>query len=42
MKLTNSRYVRLVLNNAIHYEDCVGEISTLAGMREKFDSPLVD
>lgn len=42
MKLINSRYVRLVLNNAIRYEDCCGEISTLDGMRETFDSPLVD
>lgn len=42
MKSVNTRYVRLVLNNAIHYDDCVGEVPILDGMREKFDAPLVD
>lgn len=42
MKLTDSRYVRLVLNNAIAYEDCCGEVEVLDGMRKEFDTPLVD
>lgn len=38
----NSRYVRLVLDNAVHYDDCVGELEVLAEVRDTFDSPLVD
>lgn len=38
----NSRYVRLVLDNAVHYDDCVGEIEVLAEVRDTFDEPLVD
>lgn len=38
----NSRYVRLVLDNAVHYDDCVGEVEVLAEVRNTFDSPLVD
>lgn len=38
----NSRYVRLVLDNAVHYDDCVGEVEVLAEVRDTFDHPLVD
>ena len=38
----NSRYVRLVLDNAVHYDDCVGEVEVLAEVRDTFDAPLVD
>lgn len=38
----NSRYVRLVLDNAVHYDDCVGEVEVLAEVRDTFDGPLVD
>ena len=38
----NSRYVRLVLDNAVHYDDCCGEVEVLSEIREKFDNPLVD
>lgn len=38
----NSRYVRLVLDNAVHYDDCVGEVEVLAEVRDTFDKPLVD
>lgn len=38
----NSRYVRLVLDNAVHYDDCVGEVEVLAEVRDDFDEPLVD
>lgn len=38
----NSRYVRLVLDNAVHYDDCVGEIEVLSEVRDTFDKPLVD
>lgn len=38
----NTRFVRLVLDNAIHYDDCVGEVEVLAEVRENFDKPLVD
>lgn len=38
----NSRYVRLFLDNAVHYEDCMGEVEVLAEIRDKFDEPLVD
>lgn len=38
----NSRYVRLVLDNAVHYDDCVGEIEVLSEVRDTFDEPLVD
>lgn len=38
----NSRYVRLVLDNAVHYDDCVGEVEVLAEVRNAFDNPLVD
>lgn len=38
----NSRYVRLVLDNAVHYDDCVGEVEVLAEIRDTFDNPLVD
>lgn len=38
----NSRYVRLVLDNAVHYDDCVGEVEVLAEIRDTFDEPLVD
>lgn len=36
------RYVRLLADNAIHYDDCLGEIEVLKGVREKYDTPLVD
>lgn len=36
------RYVRLVADNAIHYDDCLGEIETLHNVRKTFDAPLVD
>lgn len=38
----NSRFVRLVLDNAVHYDDCVGEVEVLAEVRDTFDEPLVD
>lgn len=38
----NSRYVRLVLDNAVHYDDCLGEVEVLAEVRDTFDDPLVD
>lgn len=38
----NSRYVRLVLDNAVHYDDCLGEVEVLSEIRDKFDEPLVD
>lgn len=38
----NSRYVRLVLDNAVHYDDCCGEIEVLSEVRDEFDEPLVD
>lgn len=38
----NFRYVRLVLDNAVHYDDCVGEVEVLAEVRDTFDNPLVD
>lgn len=38
----NSRYVRLVLDNAVHYDDCVGEVEVLSEIRDGFDKPLVD
>lgn len=38
----NSRYVRLVLDNAVHYDDCVGEVEVLSEVRNTFDNPLVD
>lgn len=38
----NSRYVRLVLDNAVHYDDCVGEVEVLSEVRDIFDNPLVD
>lgn len=38
----HSRYVRLVLDNAVHYDDCVGEVEVLAEIRDTFDNPLVD
>lgn len=38
----NSRYVRLVLDNAVHYDDCVGEVEVLSEVRDTFDEPLVD
>lgn len=38
----NSRYVRLVLDNAVHYDDCVGEVEVLSEVRDTFDNPLVD
>lgn len=37
-----SRYVRLVLDNAVHYDDCVGEVEVLSEVRDTFDNPLVD
>lgn len=38
----NFRYVRLVLDNAVHYDDCVGEVEVLSEVRNTFDDPLVD
>lgn len=38
----NSRFVRLVLDNAVHYDDCVGEVEVLSEVRDVFDEPLVD
>lgn len=38
----NTRYVRLVLDNAVHYDDCVGEVEVLSEVRDTFDNPLVD
>lgn len=38
----NSRYVRLVLDNAVHYDDCLGEVEVLSEVRDDFDEPLVD
>ena len=38
----NSRYVRLVLDNAVHYDDCLGEIEVLSEVRDDFDESLVD
>lgn len=38
----NTRFVRLVLDNAIHYDDCVGEVEVLSEVRKSFDKPLVD
>lgn len=38
----NTRFVRLVLDNAVHYDDCVGEVEVLAEIRDTFDEPLVD
>lgn len=38
----NSRYVRLVLDNAVHYDDCLGEVKVLSEVRDTFDEPLVD
>lgn len=38
----NSRFVRLSLDNAVHYEDCLGEVEVLSELRDKFDEPLVD
>lgn len=38
----NSRYVRLSLDNAVHYDDCLGEVEVLAEVRDAFDEPLVD
>lgn len=38
----NSRYVRLSLDNAVHYDDCVGEVEVLSEIRDEFDKPLVD
>lgn len=38
----NSRYVRLFLDNAVHYDDCLGEVEVLAEVRDTFDAPLVD
>lgn len=38
----NSRFVRLVLDNAVHYDDCVGEVEVLSEVRDTFDKPLVD
>lgn len=38
----NSRFVRLFLDNAVHYEDCLGEVEVLSELRDEFDEPLVD
>ncbi len=38
----NTRYVRLSLDNACHYDDCMGEVEVLAEVRSDFDEPLVD
>lgn len=38
----NTRFVRLVLDNAVHYDDCVGEVEVLSEIRDEFDEPLVD
>lgn len=38
----NTRFVRLVLDNAIHYDDCCGEVEVLSEIRKEFDKPLVD
>lgn len=38
----NSRFVRLMLDNAVHYDDCVGEVEVLSEVRDTFDEPLVD
>lgn len=38
----NTRFVRLVLDNAVHYDDCVGEVEVLSEIRDTFDEPLVD
>lgn len=37
-----NRFVRLVLDNAVHYDDCVGEVEVLSEVRDTFDEPLVD
>lgn len=36
----NSRYVRLVLDNAVHYDDCLGEIEVLSEVRDDLDEPV--
>lgn len=38
----NSRFVRLTLDNAVHYDDCLGEVEVLSELRGEFDEPLVD
>lgn len=38
----NKRYVRMTLDNAIHYDDALLEVPVLQGLREKYDEPLVD
>lgn len=38
----NTRFVRLVLDNAVHYDDCVGKVEVLSEIRDVFDEPLVD
>lgn len=37
-----TRFVRLVLDNAVHYDDCVGEIEVLSELRKDFGKSLVD
>ena len=38
----NSRFVRLTLDNAVHYDDCVGEVEVLSEVRDDFGKRLVD
>ena len=37
-----TRFVRLVLDNAVHYEDCLGEVEVLSELKKNFGKSLVD
>lgn len=37
-----TRFVRLVLDNAVHYEDCLGEVEVLSELNKDFGKSLVD
>lgn len=36
------RFVRLLLDNAVHYEDCLGEVEVLSELKKDFGKSLVD
>ena len=42
MSNKKTRFVRLGLDNAVHYEDCLGEIEVLSELRRDFGKALVD
>lgn len=42
MSNKKTRFVRLVLDNAVHYEDCLGKVEVLSELNKDFGKSLVD